>query len=407
MEQSPHNIKQKLSELKVCVVMPTYNNAATLKKAIEDVLKYTPDLIVVNDGSTDNTKEILNTFSEITTVTFSENKGKGTALKEGLRKAIRLGFQYATTIDSDGQHFASDISAFAEAIEKNPGSAIVGARNIEADGMPSKNTFANKFSNFWYKLETGISLPDTQSGFRLYPLEPIKNMKLFSSKYEFEVEILVRLAWKDVPVTWIPISVYYPPEEERVSHFRPLRDFSRISVLNTALVLTMLLWIWPRDVFRYFTKNKLIKIIREQLAAHNESPEKLASAVGFGLFMGILPVWGFQMLLAAFFAHLMKLNKVVVLVASNISIPPMIPVIVYFSYRTGGLFFNNGPDLMKRKSLEKLYQHATQGDFYNAMEQLGLGIWQYVFGSIILGIAVATIGWVITWILSKSYIKSR
>jgi glycosyltransferase involved in cell wall biosynthesis len=387
--------------------MPTYNNASTLKKVIEDVLKYAPDLIVVNDGSTDHTKEVLNTFSEITTVTFSKNKGKGTALKEGLRKAITLGFRYAITIDSDGQHFASDIPAFAASIEKKPESTIVGARNIQADGMPSKNTFANKFSNFWYKLETGISLPDTQSGFRLYPLEPLKKMKFFSSKYEFEVEILVRLTWKDVPVTWIPISVYYPPEEKKVSHFRPLRDFSRISVLNTFLVLTLLLWIWPRDVIRYFTKNKLSKVIKEQISANNESPKKLASAVGFGLFMGIIPVWGFQMLLAAFFAHLMKLNKVVVLVASNISIPPMIPVIVFFSYKTGRLFFNDGSNLLKRDTLELLKQHIAQGDFYEVMEQLGLGVWQYVFGSIILGIAVATIGWVITWILSESYVKSR
>jgi len=283
----------------------------------------------------------------------------------------------------------------------------VGARNIQADGMPSKNTFANKFSNFWFKLETGISLPDTQSGFRLYPLEPIKNMRFFSDKYELEVEILVRLAWKDVPVTWIPISVYYPPEEERVSHFRPFRDFSRISVLNTVLVLVTLFWVWPRDLFRYFTKNKLTKVVKEQLVANNETPHKVASAVGFGLFMGILPVWGFQMLLAAFFAHIMKLNKVLVLVASNISIPPMIPFIVYFSYRTGGLFFNDGSNLLNKKSLDLLQQHIAQGDFYQIMEQLGLGIWQYVIGSIFLGFAVAATGWVTTWILSETYIRNR
>ena len=407
MESHNNIITQKLSDLKICVVIPTYNNSATLNDVIEDILKYTGSLIVVNDGSTDDTKSILDTFAQITQIEFKKNKGKGAALIAGLREAIKQDFEYAITIDSDGQHFASDIPAFIDVTEKNPGSVIVGARNIQADGMPSKNTFANKFSNFWFKLETGISLPDTQSGFRLYPLEPIKNMRFFSDKYELEVEILVRLAWKDVPVTWIPISVYYPPEEERVSHFRPFRDFSRISVLNTVLVLVTLFWVWPRDLFRYFTKNKLTKVVKEQLVANNETPHKVASAVGFGLFMGILPVWGFQMLLAAFFAHIMKLNKVLVLVASNISIPPMIPFIVYFSYRTGGLFFNDGSNLLNKKSLDLLQQHIAQGDFYQIMEQLGLGIWQYVIGSIFLGFAVAATGWVTTWILSETYIRNR
>ncbi len=387
--------------------MPTFNNATTLSTVIADVLQYTSHLIVVNDGSTDSTGEILKTFSEVTVLNFESNKGKGIALREGLRKAISMGFDYAITMDSDGQHFASDIPAFIEKLESNKKAVIVGARNIQADGMPSKNTFANKFSNFWFKLETGISLPDTQSGFRLYPLEPVKNMKFFSSKYEFEVEILVRLAWKDIPITWVPVSVYYPPEEERVSHFRPLRDFSRISILNTFLVLILLLWIWPRDLYRYFTKNKLSKVIKEQVSANNESPSKIASAVGFGLFMGILPVWGFQMLLAAFFAHLMKLNKMVVLVASNISIPPMIPFIVFFSYRLGGLILTDNSNLLNKESLELLQQHIAEGDFYQIMEQLGLGIWQYVLGSLALGLLIALTGWITTWFLAQSYVKAK
>jgi len=410
MKNTTQIVQQKAKALNICVVIPTYNNASTLTKVINDVWQYCPNIIVVNDGSTDKTKEYLKNFVQIEVLTFEQNRGKGIALREGLRKAALMGFDYAITIDSDGQHFADDIPQFIEAIEKSPGSVIVGARNIQADGMPSKNTFANKFSNFWFKLETGISLPDTQSGFRLYPLDPIKRMKFFSSKYEFEVELLVRLAWKDIQIQSLPVKVYYPPEEERVSHFRPLRDFTRISILNTFLVLITLLWIWPRDLVNYFIANKLSGIIREQLASHNESPKKVASAVGFGLFMGILPVWGFQMLLAAFFAHLLKINKVIVLVASNISLPPMIPFIIYFGYRTGGLFLKGDTNLLTKESLTVLHQHVVSGDFYQALEQLGLGFWQYILGSIVLGLAVAATGWVLTWVLSKIYIskaKSR
>ena len=407
MDSSTQIVMQKAKALNVCVVIPTYNNAFTLSKVINDVEPFCPNIIVMNDGSTDKTAEHLKSFNQIEVLTFEQNQGKGIALKEGLRKAALLGFDYAITIDSDGQHFANDIPKFLEVVEKNPGSVIVGARNIQADGMPLKNTFANKFSNFWFKLETGISLPDTQSGFRLYPLESIKKMKFFSSKYEFEVEILVRLAWKDIPILPVPVKVYYPPEEERVSHFRPTRDFTRISILNTFLVLITLLWIWPRDLVKYFMANKLSGIIMEQLANHNESPNKMASAVGLGLFMGILPVWGFQMLLAAFFAHLLKINKVIVLVASNISLPPMIPFIIYFSYRTGGLFIKGNTNLLTRQSLDTLHQHVISGDFYRALEQLGLGFWQYVLGSIMLGLAVATVGWMVTWLLSSIYVKKR
>ena len=123
--------------------------------------------------------------------------------------------------------------------------------------------------------------------------------------------------------------------------------------------------------------------------------------------MGILPVWGFQMLLAAFFAHLLKINKVIVLVASNISLPPMIPVIIYFSYRSGGLFIKGDTNLLSKESLDVLHQHVVSDDFYHALEQLGLGFWQYVLGSLVLGLAAAAIGWMVTWLLSKIYLKKK
>ena len=102
---------------------------------------------------------------------------------------------------------------------------------MEQEGIPGKSSFGNKFSNFWFKVETGITLPDTQTGFRLYPLEPISKMKLFTTKFETEIEVIVKLAWKNVKCIPIKINVLYDPNE-RVTHFRPLRDFTRISILK-------------------------------------------------------------------------------------------------------------------------------------------------------------------------------
>ena len=248
--------KERMALLKCVVLIPTYNNAGTISQVIADVQQYASDIIVVNDGSTDNTAEILTSTSGIRVIEYSPNKGKGHALKTGLRQAHEWGYQYAITIDSDGQHYADDIPVFIDRIEQCPDSLLIGSRNLTADNMPSKNTFANKFSNFWYKVETGQTLTDTQSGFRLYPLAKLQNVRPITRRYEFEVEIIVRAAWRGVNVENVPIKVYYPPIEERISHFRPLRDFTRISILNTVLVSCAVLYYYPCRFIRSLTKKR-------------------------------------------------------------------------------------------------------------------------------------------------------
>ena len=328
--------KEKLDELNIVIVVPTYNNAKTIGGVLADIKQYANHIIVVNDGSTDDTAQILSTIEGIEIITHQRNCGKGTALKNGLCKAKADGYRYAITIDSDGQHFASDIPTFVQEIEATPDTLLVGGRNIEADNMPGKNTFANKFSNFWFRLETGVKLPDTQSGYRLYPLQLMNVQKwYYTAKYEFELEALVFASWAGVTVRNIPINVYYPPEGERVSHFRPWRDFTRISILNTILVLIALLWIYPRNFCRKLTKENIKLFIDNNITHSPDSNLRITSAVMLGIFMGIIPVWGYQMLIAFAIAHVLKLNKVITLVASNISIPPMIPFLIYGSYFTG------------------------------------------------------------------------
>jgi uncharacterized protein (DUF2062 family) len=340
---------------------------------------------VVNDGSTDSTSQILSAIKDIDIIEYTPNKGKGFAIRAGFKRALEMGYNYAITIDADGQHYADDLPFFLQKIQEHPDSLIIGSRNIEAEGMPGKNTFANRFSNFWFKVETGIQLPDTQSGYRLYPIELYRNTNFFTGNYEFEVEILVRSAWRNIPIIPIPVKVYYPPADERVSHFRPLRDFTRISILNTVLVLITLLIVWPVKLYRYLTKNKFTNIVKEQILMHNENPMKVAVALGFGVFMGVSPIWGFQMLAAAFLAHLMRLNKILVLLASNISIPPLIPFIIYFSYKTGGLVLGMKGTLTK-ETLINLKDQLLNSNFYDTLQELGYNLLQYVIGSLVFGV---------------------
>src|SRR5512138_910069 len=141
---------ERLRAAGCCVIIPTYNNDQTLERLIVDVSEYSEDIIIVNDGSTDRTREILSQFPLYTIIDIPNNTGKGNALREGFRRAIEMGFQYALTIDSDGQHFADDIPLFLEIIEKHPGSLIIGARDMNQADVPGPSTFGHRFSIFWF-----------------------------------------------------------------------------------------------------------------------------------------------------------------------------------------------------------------------------------------------------------------
>lgn len=355
------------------VLIPTYNNEKTLKKVIDSVRQYSPNIMVVNDGSTDSTSHILAQEKDLHIISYTENRGKGYALKTGLREAINLGYKYAITIDSDGQHYAEDIHVFVNEIKENPNALLVGARNLNAENMPSKNTFANKFSNFWYKVETGIKLSDTQSGYRLYPLDFIKKTRFITRGYEFEVEVIVRAAWSGLVVKNVPINVFYPKAEERVSHFKPLRDFTRISILNTYLVLLAFLFYYPWRFIKALNKENVKKFIQKNITNSSDSNLKISLAIALGACCGVLPTWGYQMWIALSVAHFTKLNKLIAVVFSNISIPPAIPFILFASYALGCKILGNPITL--------LFEEVN-------MESVMVNLWQYIIGACVLSVLV-------------------
>ena len=360
------------------VLMPTYNNEKTLKRVLDEVLTLVTDkqLVVINDGATDSTAEILKAYeSRITVLTHEVNSGKGMALRTGFKHAIEQGYQYALTIDSDGQHYPDDSILLVEALEKHPGACIMGSRNMDQDGVPGKSSFGNKFSNFWFMVETGKKLPDTQTGFRIYPLEKVKKLWLITKKFELEIEVIVKLAWRNVHFVPVPIGVKYDPNE-RVSHFRPGRDFFRISVLNTFLVLIALVWFYPRFIFR----KKTWEAIAHETIKPEESNIRKALSLGFGVFMGIVPLWGFQLLIGIPLALLFRLNKILFITAANISIPPMIPFILYASFLSGQLLLTGHTDPSKLIDV--------------SMKTIGTNFLEYVVGAFALAIlsGLATTG---------------
>jgi glycosyltransferase involved in cell wall biosynthesis len=380
-----------LNSTSFCVIVPTYNNHKTLKKVLDSVLNITSNVIIVNDGSTDETSEILKQYSQLTQIHHPKNLGKGRALRNGFRKAIEMKFEYAITIDSDGQHFASDIPSFISEIQNEPNSLLIGSRNMTQENVPKKSSFGNKFSNFWFKFETGIKLEDTQSGFRLYPLNLIPK-QFYTNKFEFEIEVIVRSAWKGIVVKNIPIQVLYDPAE-RVSHFRPFRDFTRISILNTVLVINALLYIKPRDFFRRAKKKGFKKFFLEDILESNDSNFKKAAAIALGVFIGISPFWGFQTILLLTFATLFKLNKVIAYLSSNVSFPPFIPFVIYGSLKMGSYFVSNDTPLVLDSSitLDDIQKNATQ----------------YIVGSLILAAVSALFFGVVSYLLLTAFSKKH
>ncbi|APG59513.1 DUF2062 domain-containing protein [Christiangramia salexigens] len=382
--------QSRFNKLNCCVIVPTYNNASTLPSFLEDLKLYTSNIIIINDGSTDETAEILNRYPQFNIKKHTVNQGKGIALKTGFKFAEELNYDYGITIDSDGQHYPDDLYVFLEELEKRPvGSKeilLVGDRNMGSENVPGKSSMGNRFSNFWFLVVTGIELHDSQSGYRLYPVKLINSLKLITWKFELEIEVLVKAAWRDVQVRNIPIKVLYK-EEERVTHFRPFWDIVRIVLLYMWFVLVSFFYIHPRNKYQDFRKKGLKKFWQDNIVKSQESPARKAAAICIGVLAGLSPFWGLHTLIVFSLAAVLNLNKVISFLFSNISIPPFIPFIIYAGLQTGSVIMGKGLDW--DLNLQKL----------KSGNDVLLGIWQYLIGSIVFAILVSGLTWIIFYFI--------
>ena len=226
------------------VIIPTYNNAGTVAGVVRRALEQGLPVLVVDDGSTDQTQAELQAIEDERLSVFCHpvNQGKAAALKTGFQEARKRGFRFAVTLDSDGQHYPEDIPLLLA--QKAPRTLLVGSRSVR--GVNGSSRFANRFSNFWFRLYTWVDLPDTQTGYRLYPLEDLP--RFTGGRYEGELLLLVLSAWKGIALKPVSVRVDYP--EDRVTHFRPVADFARISLLNTGLLFAALCYGYPRMLLR-------------------------------------------------------------------------------------------------------------------------------------------------------------
>lgn len=224
-----------------CLVIPTYNNPATIGKVVTEAHQHIRDIIVVNDGSAAPGREATLALEEqgLAEVIHREvNGGKGAAVKSGIARALQRGFTHVLQIDGDGQHNLSDIPRFLEAAQASSDALILGQPKFDHT-VPKARLWGRKLTNFWVHIETaGRVIADPMCGFRVYPVAAAAAVLPAANRMDFDPEVAVRLVWHGVPVVNLQTSVrYLTAEEGGVSHFAMGRDNARISWMHTRLVV--------------------------------------------------------------------------------------------------------------------------------------------------------------------------
>ncbi len=224
--------------MRYAIIIPVFNHGRQVLEVVEKALQFGQPVIVVDDGSTDATAQILASFSSLIVIRHKKNLGKGASLLTGFAEASRFA-DWAITIDGDGQHDPEDIPSLIGAIPEGQRALVIGKRmGMDQKNVPRTSLWGRRFSNFWVWASCGRWFSDSQSGFRAYPLPEVTHLKSRAKRYQFEVEILVLAVWSGLPVIEVPVSVLYGPGRERVSHFRPWLDFWRNTRTFSRLIAT-------------------------------------------------------------------------------------------------------------------------------------------------------------------------
>ena len=234
--------------MKYCAIVPVYNHGTPLLKTLAGLAEHALPLIVVDDGSDEENKRAIARAADrygARVVTLPRNGGKGSAVKAGLREAWERGYSHAIQVDADGQHEIDDVPKLLAASREQPQAIVCGAPQFDAS-VPASRLYGRRVTSFWVCVETlSLSMPDTMCGFRVYPLESsialIGSTRL-GNRMDFDIEILVRSYWRNVPLVAVPTVVIYP--EGGASNFRLLADNWLIAKLHTKLVFGMLVR-WP------------------------------------------------------------------------------------------------------------------------------------------------------------------
>jgi GT2 family glycosyltransferase len=221
------------------VVIPAFNEAATIRQVAAGVLRHASIVIVVDDGSADGTAEAVGGLP-VTVLRNPRNLGKAACIWIGAQEAIRQGATAVITIDGDGQHDPDDLPLLLEAHRAAPSNIVIGSRLHARESIPVARYRANRFANFWIAWAAGYPIADSQSGYRVYPVAVLAGTAVPHDRpasFVFESEILIAAAAAGVEAISVPVSVAYGGAA-RASHFRPVVDIMRITIMVAGRLLS-------------------------------------------------------------------------------------------------------------------------------------------------------------------------
>ena len=222
--------------LEVAVLIAALDCEATVGAVVRGARTHAPHVLVVDDGSRDATADAAKAAgAEV--VRFAANRGKGAALRTGMRILLERGATHALTMDGDGQHLASALPALLRAAAADPHALVLGARLHEPGSLAPIRVFGNRFANRWVRIACGAALDDTQSGLRVYPLRETLALGCRSDRFAFETEVLIRATRAGLAIRSIPVAVHNPSPGEHTSHFRVFSDSLRIVLTVVGLML--------------------------------------------------------------------------------------------------------------------------------------------------------------------------
>ena len=315
------------------IVIPYFNHPRTLRQVALEARQTGMAVLVVDDGSTPPAEPLLEGL-DVATLRLAVNRGKGVAIQAAAEFAATHGFSHLITLDADGQHCPAEATRFLAVAAENPWAITVGTRRTAdpAGRFPAASRFGRSFSNFWFRLQTGERLGDTQSGFRCYTVAVLRGLRLRCRRYTFEAEVLVKAAWAGVPLRAIDITVLYPAGAEHVSHFRLFVDNLRFSLLNTHLTMRSLVPLPHRRLPGLPSLNDGISLLHpwrslQALLRESGAPLFLGLAAALGVVLGATPLLGLHTVAILASAGYLKLNRPMAVAASQLCIPPLVPAL--------------------------------------------------------------------------------
>lgn len=341
------------------VVLPTYNNSRTVCDVLTCVAQTGLAMIVVNDGCTDDTVQVLSAWAashpqaRLKILSHRHNRGKGAALRTAFKEAITSGYTHALTIDTDGQHDPRYIPSLLERSRQSPDAYVLGVRDDRHPDYPVRSRTGRRISNLFIRLESGLKVHDSQCGMRVYPMELIRTVTVRAGRFGYETEIITRAAWAGCPIVEAPINTRYLTPAERVSHFRPVLDTLRAIGMHVRLVFRAIAPVPHRryrpggrrpprrfslrGLMNWMNPLRAWREMKQGDLDHNE----IAAALSVGVFIANLPVYPFQTVLALYLARRLHLNPLAVLAGSQASMPPITALLIAAAVCVGHLLLHH------------------------------------------------------------------